>query len=239
VSNKNKHNSIVFLTTLSVYLGLVLVGGALSPVLAQAAMTRTFNVQDEIEIKDDLDKKPNDESVEISSVKEFPILFIQLLSEVRAEIESGKYSTPAKIEFDFETGCFQSGLRGSCRGGTDISDSDFYTFVGIAVEKKFKSKIFVANDLIDGKDKGWRIQIKINDSDLSFKASFTKSNAELFAESVSKMFLSSATQAKDLQISQVYENSKATFENNQVFIVTRLPRGSLDELLKNAKAESE
>ena len=36
----------------------------------------------------------------------------------------------------------------------------------------------------------------------------------------------------------IYENTKVTSENNQVFIVTRLPRGSLDELLKNAKAES-
>ena len=34
MSNKNKHNSIVFLTTLSVYLGLVLVG-ATPQVLAQ------------------------------------------------------------------------------------------------------------------------------------------------------------------------------------------------------------
>ncbi len=51
------HNSILVLATLGVYLGLVLVG-ATPQVLAQAAMTREFNVKDEIEVKDDLDTKP-------------------------------------------------------------------------------------------------------------------------------------------------------------------------------------
>jgi len=41
-----------------VYLGLVL-AGATPQVLAQAAMTRQFDVKDEVEVKDDLDKKPN------------------------------------------------------------------------------------------------------------------------------------------------------------------------------------
>ena len=67
--NKSKnYNSIVFLTTLSVYLGLVLVGGAMSPVLAQAATTRNFNVQDEIEVKDDLDNKPDKDLINLSGL---------------------------------------------------------------------------------------------------------------------------------------------------------------------------
>jgi len=40
-----------------VYLGLVLVG-ATPQVLAQAAMTRQFNVKDEVEFKEDLDENP-------------------------------------------------------------------------------------------------------------------------------------------------------------------------------------
>lgn len=57
--NRKTPNSILFLTTLGVYLGLVLVG-ATPQILAQAAMTRQFDVKDEIEVKDDLDKKPDD-----------------------------------------------------------------------------------------------------------------------------------------------------------------------------------
>jgi hypothetical protein len=237
VSNKNKHNSIVFLTTLSVYLGLVLVGGVAPIILAQAATTRNFNVQDEIEVKDDLDKKPKDSEAENSSAKDFPVLFIQLLNEIRTEAESGKYSAPIQAEFDFQTSHSRSGLRGNYRGGTDISDSDFYRFVNNAVNEKFKSKISETSDLIDRKS-SWQIQIKVDNSDLSFKAWFTKSNAASFAAFLNREFGSLVLSAENTLTRQVYENTKATSENNLVFIVTRLPRGSLDELLKNAKAES-
>ncbi len=55
MNKRNKNNSIVFLTTLSVYLGLVLVG-APAHVLAQTALTGRIEVKDKIEKKDDLDK---------------------------------------------------------------------------------------------------------------------------------------------------------------------------------------
>lgn len=58
MNNCKNQNSILVLATLGVYLGLVL-AGATPQVLAQAAMTRQFDVKDEIEVKDDLDKKPN------------------------------------------------------------------------------------------------------------------------------------------------------------------------------------
>lgn len=58
MSKPKNQNSILVLATLGVYLGLVLVG-ATPQVLAQAAMTRQFNVKDEVEVKDDLDKKPD------------------------------------------------------------------------------------------------------------------------------------------------------------------------------------
>jgi len=57
VVNRKHQNSILVLATLGVYLSLVLVG-ATPQVMAQAAMTKQFNVKDEIEVKDDLDKKP-------------------------------------------------------------------------------------------------------------------------------------------------------------------------------------
>ena len=35
----------------------------------------------------------------------------------------------------------------------------------------------------------------------------------------------------------IYQNTEITFENNQVFIVTRLPRGSIDALLAEKNAQ--
>jgi hypothetical protein len=58
MTNRKAQNSILFLTTLSVYLGLVLVGG--SPVFAHAALTQRFELVNELETDDDLDKKPGD-----------------------------------------------------------------------------------------------------------------------------------------------------------------------------------
>ena len=55
MTTRKNYNSVIFLTTLSVYLGLVLVG-APAHVLAQAALTSRLEVKDKIEKKDDLDK---------------------------------------------------------------------------------------------------------------------------------------------------------------------------------------
>lgn len=49
MSNRRNYNSIVFLT---VYLGLVLVGGS-PQILAQAATPRLFDIKTEIEFKED------------------------------------------------------------------------------------------------------------------------------------------------------------------------------------------
>ena len=67
MSNPKNYNSIVFLTTLSVYLGLVLIGGT-PPVLAHAAMTQQFDIQSEIEVKDNLDKKPDENDFLVQSI---------------------------------------------------------------------------------------------------------------------------------------------------------------------------
>jgi hypothetical protein len=59
VKSSKTNNSILILATLGVYFGLVLVGA--TPVLGHAATTRHFEITDEIEYKDDLDRKPDDE----------------------------------------------------------------------------------------------------------------------------------------------------------------------------------
>lgn len=63
MSERKNQNSILVIATLGVYLGLML-AGATPHVLAQAAMTRQFDVQDEIEVKDDLDNKPDPSAID-------------------------------------------------------------------------------------------------------------------------------------------------------------------------------
>ena len=106
MSKRNKNNRIIFLTTLSVYLGLVLIGAP--PILAQAALTRNFDVQDEIEIKDNLDKKPDDFSGEklqplesgnraISDYAEF----VQVLLEASRDANPKRFRHVSETKSDF------------------------------------------------------------------------------------------------------------------------------------------
>jgi hypothetical protein len=235
MSQRNKNNSIVFLTTLSVYLGLVLVGGATPNVLAQAALTRNFDVQEEIEIKDDLDNKPANNEIE-----DFPAAFAQLLNEVREAVRNGQISLPVQTDFIVDAQYRMSKMCSGTRVGTDIFDQDFSSFITSGVNRKFESKINQRTDFEDGKsEKSGNLRLESNHTDLTLKVSFTKLNAKQFAEFLNQEFSSLAISEKNLLAKQLYENTEVTSENNQVFIVTRLPRGSLDELLKqDAKAES-
>jgi hypothetical protein len=64
--SRKGQNSILFVATLGVYLGLVLAGATPQVAAQRAAMARSFDIQDEIEFTDDLDKKPDGDRAEIT-----------------------------------------------------------------------------------------------------------------------------------------------------------------------------
>ena len=229
MSKGKSYNRIVFLTTLSVYLGLVLVGGT-APVLAHSALTKHFDIRNEIEFKDDLDNKPDNEEIENSSKEDFPTLIAKLLNEIKENIESGKI--PISISKDFhyaaEFGQYQYG-SGSATGAEHNNNFDF--IIQNAIHEKFQRKAFELSDYIEGY-RNARVSVEAVAGNWSLKISFSKSNAAQFAEFLNREFSSSADSTKDKLLKQIYENTQAASENNQVFIVTRLPRGSIDSLLK-------
>ena len=235
MSNKNKHNSIVFLTTLC--LGLIFVG-ATPQVLTFAALTRNFDIQSEIEVKDDLDNKPDNEEIESFAKDDFPALFAQLLNEIKAEVKSGKISLPLQSDFYVGRTFINSQNREDGDFRSTVSSKNLSLLVQNAVNQKFQPKAFELADYDDRKFKKFAIIIKANSTNLSLAISFTKIDAEQFAEFLNREFSSSAALIENALTKQIYENTKATGENNIVVVVTRLPRGSLDELLKSAKAES-
>ena len=240
MSSKNKHNSIVFLTTLC--LGLMFVGAA-PQVLTFAALTRNFDIQSEIEVKDDLDNKPDNEEIENFSKDDFPALFVELLNEIKAEVKSGKIAIPIQTNFyvDGESHKLEFSGGGGAGGGgigSNVSNQNLSLLIQKAVNQKFQPKAVELADFDDQKSQVVKTRIEANGTDLSLKVSFTKSNAEQFAEFLNREFSSSAVSFENNLTKQIYENTRATSVNKEVFVVTRLPRGSLDELLKNAKAES-
>lgn len=229
MSKSKSYNRIVFLTTLSVYLGLVLVSGT-APVLAHSALTRSFDIKNEIEVKDDLDKKPDNEKIESFSKDDFPILFAELLNIIKDEVEDGKISVPLPNFYDARF-FIQSADGGGGSRTSIISNPHLDDIIENAVGQKFRAKAFELADF-DGQTKSVNINLIANISDLSLKISFSKLKAVQFAEFLNREFSSSANSAEDKLLKQIYENTNATAENNQVFIVTRLPRAAIDSLLK-------
>ncbi len=217
MSNRKNYNSIVFLTTLSVYLGLVLVGGAVAPsVLAQAATTRDFNIKNEIVVEDDLDKKPDDEIC--SGLKNNPDeadkQFIEQYAKTILALLKKNY-LPEADDYKIAINASYSSLEDD-----ELFNGFFPTLRKDVVIESFnytldKDKLFGKFNLKP------RLNNNISPAGYSFVSSLD--------------FLRLESQNKPKNI--ILKNTEISFENNQVFIVTRLPRGSIDSLLTQKDAQ--
>ncbi len=249
MSQRNKNNSIVFLTTLSVYLGLVLIGAP--PVLAQAALTRNFDIQNEIEVKDDLDKKPknNDElndGVELIQQLNIAKAINNFLDDLKKLESIGKFNPKTDWNFSHKVWLQEFGATNSSSKNSDIYNPWLETAVRQLIsttEPEYLSSISDYLPNCNGEScRETAVEIESNGNEFSLTFSFTKSSfdqAKVAAIAFNKVFVSQKIALKKTANLPIYENTKVTSENNQVFIVTRLPRGSLDELLKqDAKAEN-
>ena len=243
------YNSIVFLTTLSVYLGLVLVG-ATPQVLAQAALTRNFDIQVEAEIKDDLDKKPDDyEGLEkdIEKVGNLNLAksILDFISDLKKLESIGKLQTGTDLNFSYKNWKTDFGTTVRSSQNSDISNPWLETAVGqlaFAAAPPLFSEISDYTSNCEEEETTCRedsVKIEINSDELVLTYGFTKSTVEkakIAAEKFNQLFVSKKDTAKETTVRRIYENTKAVSENNQIFIVTRLPRGSIDSLLaKNAQ----
>jgi len=248
VSNKNKHNSIVFLTTLSVYLGLVLIGAP--PVLAQAALTKNFDIQSEIKTKDDLDNKPEKdelkEDIEIIQKLNLVQAITNFVADLKKLESIGKFNSKTDWNFSYKVWLQKSGDFSQISKNSDISNPWLETAVSEIISTVELSDISSISDHLpnckgDSSCRETYVEISSNANEFSLVFLFKKSNPEkskLAAIAFNKVFISQKIALKKFANPLIYENTETRSENNQVFIVTRLPRGSLDELLKNVKAES-
>jgi desulfoferrodoxin (superoxide reductase-like protein) len=230
VNKKTNHNSIIFLTTLSVYLGLVLAGGATPTVLAQAALTRDFDIKNEIVFEDDLDKKPDDGEIN------FPVILAQLVEQISFEIAIGKISHPIQTEFYVEIESKLFPKDGEISVGSNLFNQNLSRIIQTTFSDKLHPKALKLADYEENFKKS-KIRIEADGKSLTLKVSFSKLNSEQFAKFLNDKFSNSVVFANTLLLKQIYESTKATSENNQVFIVTRLPRASLDALLAEKDAQ--
>lgn len=194
MTNRKNYNSILFLT---VYLGLVLVGGS-SHVFAYAATNSLFDIRNEIEFKEDLDNKPDDSCAKLKA--EIDEQDIQFIEEYAKLISAALKRIPSEVDFEI-------------LGGVDEQNFP-------SLRKQLSINFF---------------QLKANKDGLLSKLNFTPTEIKKtthFALAFNQILNFQRCKSQNFPEKVIYENTKVLSSNNQVFIVTRLPRGSIDSLLK-------
>jgi hypothetical protein len=239
VNNRKNYNSIVFLT---VYLGLVLVGGS-AQVLANAATPRLFDIKTEIEFKDEFDNKPDDdEKINFTGsldryfddVEKFIIDLHKLHRIEKFDLDYDKFEisqpdiAPCNIEGDFISRIQFSG---------DVANRWLEPAIKDA-RHSFADWNILSDCLED--TKSVKLKLSYDKTELKVEIFTPKSSAkraEFLAEQFDQASKIYKVDEEKTIVKSIYENTTFRAENNQIFIVTRLPRGSIDSLLAEKDAQ--
>jgi hypothetical protein len=243
VSTRKSNNSILFLTTLGVYLGLVLVGGAAPQVFAHGALTRQFELQDEIEFADDLEKKPDDETATLGlSIKTYLEDVEYFLNALQKLGQNGKFD-PSRDAFEVtqttQLPCVPANRVGSYTvDAFDLKNdslrpslerfskllTDGYSLADCLPSTRFEGKEATHS----------KFTFKLDDSALSIHVAVHKASPEIakrVSDKLAKVFARFTPTAGELARRKIFENTSFRSSNDQVFVVTRLARADLDPLL--------
>lgn len=247
MANRKNHNSVIFLATLGVYFGLVLVGGATPQVYSQAATTQNFEIKDEFKAKDGLDKNPdNDRSPVTASVQ----IYLQDVEHFLARL--GQLKSQGKFDPNADSFDIAQNTLLPCR---DSNQAGRYS--PIRFETTSKSSLSALKSLSSGMTYGYSLGDCVANTEFEVDAAesrfIVRLDGRAFSTSLgvrkqSPQRAYGLLREMDCTL-KVYSregNSRilqsivggTTFrsEKDQVFIVTRLPRAGLDSLLaKSAK----
>lgn len=248
--SKNKsYNSILFLTTLSVYLGLVLVGASPSVLAQQAALTSKFEIQNEIEFENDLDNNPEeDESVDHYFLIRFDGAVNNFVEDLRKLRNQRKYKFGNQEEIivgSNYTYCADNIVNASSSYVVSwISDEleRLKKDLDVVNGKEFKQLPSFIETATDAKGnilcKEFGLEFSVDKTELKIKVSFTQDSAQkaaIISENLNASFLTKAANAQQNTTKNFYQNTKAKAENQYISVITTLPRGSLDELVKSKR----
>ncbi len=246
--NRKAQNSLLVLTTLGVYLGLLMVGGAAPQVLAHSATTRVFEITDEIEVKDDLDNKPHpDGSCEslLGKVQELERKALwfnrRSVGEYVGALESIFDAYPVKsVEWLDLTWTTQDASR-PFRVANPPSRYLAPVEIDAETRKDIDGRVW---ELVNGFHAATGYEYTVNRNAVETKATltlnFTGVDPETFHSAYAAGFDWARCDSPGLYFPDfnkaAYSNSKLFVKNNVLVIVTRLPRAGLDPLLaKDAK----
>jgi hypothetical protein len=241
LSKRKNQNSVLVLATLGVYLGLVLVG-ATPQVLAQAAMTKQFNVKDEVEVKENLDKNPNGQSAEdaFENYLFHAEEFFERLGELGSSNRSAENFGTIEMARTVLIPCIAGDRTGiGLNDGKIVASnavwkplhqladrlSDGYN-LGDCIRMDFKGKpsnLTNTHFRIHGGDAGLAIELHIQKS--------SAGNAQALVEELQTALREYDSSAASQIRIQLLKYSGFRADNGHVMIYTVLPRSALDTLL--------
>lgn len=247
MKDRKPQNTALLIATLGVYLGLVLAGGATPQILAQAATAKQFDLKDETGRRDDLDKKPDDPRSPVTDSVKIYLEDVENFLATLGQLQTRGGFDVTKDTFDVA----QSSLL-PCTAGNRAGR---YTPVRFAATNE--SSGFALNSLTSGMVYGYSLgdciatneftDVTAADSRFSFNldASFFAINvsvkknspqraADLQRQLADVLALYARTATTPLRKS-IIDSTSFSSQNDQVFIVLRLPRGSLPSLLASAR----
>lgn len=241
--SSRKNNSIIFLTTLGVYLGLVLAGGSAPQVFAHGALTRNFELQDEIEARDDLDKKPDGETAALSlSIKTYLEDVEYFLAALQKLEKDGKFDI-RRDEFEVTQAtmlpCVPANRIGSYTANTfklknellrpSIERFSKLLTDGYSLADCLPSSRFNGSEATDSK-----FTFKLDDGAFAVQVSVRKASPDIamkLSGDLVTTFAKFAPSTREITRLKIFENTTFKSKNDQVFVITRLPRAALDPLL--------
>lgn len=214
--------------------------------MAHAALSQKIEIQNEAEIREDLDKKPDEDEIsDAEIIGRFKIAeaITNFVSDLKKLESIGKFDL--KKDFEFTHKLYRAQFEGSnaFSQNSSIQNPWLKTAVEQFVAGAEPVNSYLISDFLPNCDrKNCReniVTVESNSSDFLLIFTFTKSTPERArsaADAFGKIFAQKKLKTKNAANLPIYENTAVSSENNQVFVVTRLPRGSLDALLAAGRA---
>jgi len=241
VTQRRNQHSILVLATLGVYLGLVLAGGT-PQVLAQAAMTREFSVKDEIEVKDNLDKKPDDERSPLTDSVQVYLedveYFLKSLARLRGR---GKFDVGSDT-FDVAQStllpCIDNNLAGRYTAEKFVTSNDEIAGTLGGLSRKLVYGFSLGDCLTTSEFPApavdTRFNFHLNRDELLVNVSVKKQSpiaASKIARELESTFHLYRKSADTSLRKKVIDRTSIGSDISHLLVATRLPRAGLDSLL--------
>lgn len=245
---KKSQNSLLILTTLGVYLGLLMVGGAAPQVFAHSATTRNFEISDEIEVKDDLDKKPDDERSTARESLETYLQDVEIFLKTLKRLGRSGYFDPLNDTFEVgqatQLPCVPANETGSYTANKFVARNDLIRphlerFSKLLTDGYSLGDCLPGTRFAPGEATESRFEFRLSQTEFSVDVTARKlspNGAKMLARVLDGTARLMKAESKDAIRLKLFARTSFHSDKDHVRIVTRLPRADLDALLaKDAK----